>query len=436
MAQPERPPAAEVPGPPAALPSLWHNRDYMGWWTANTVSVLGTSMSAIAYPLLVLYTTHSVAKAGIITAAYMIGTLATTLWGGALADRVSRKAIMIVGPAIQAAALAVVALLVARYRSPIPVLAACAFTSGLAFGLTQGASTPALRRIVPKEQQAMATGQELGRDMAAEIIGAPLGGLLFSVTRWLPFAADAISFLFASAGAAIIRRPLGPDATTRPRASMVADIRSGISFVRRYRFLRFVIIWVSLFNMVAQGFILLFIALVKYRGGGPTTVGLISSVALIGGVIGAAAGPALLRKIRARMVLYAAIWTFVGCFGLVAIATRPWQIGLILLVAMLGVAPLNIVLESYLVRLVPDSFSGRVSAVNRFGALSLQWCGPLLAGVVADQFGPPGGAIALMLMLVPLALALHVSRSLGVLEQPVERVAELNVAPARQTVAS
>jgi MFS family permease len=103
---------------------------------------------------------------------------------------------------------------------------------------------------------------------------------------------------------------------------------------------------------------------------------------------------------------------------------------------MLGVAPLNIVLESYLVRLVPDSFSGRVSAVNRFGALSLQWCGPLLAGVVADQFGPPGGAIALMLMLVPLALALHVSRSLGVLEQPVERVAELNVAPARQTVAS
>jgi hypothetical protein len=33
-----------------ATDSLWRNFDYVGWWTGNTVSALGTSVSAIAYP--------------------------------------------------------------------------------------------------------------------------------------------------------------------------------------------------------------------------------------------------------------------------------------------------------------------------------------------------------------------------------------------------
>jgi len=47
-----------------ARPSLWRNTDYIGWWTGNSISALGSSVSGIAYPLLVLYTTGSVGKAG------------------------------------------------------------------------------------------------------------------------------------------------------------------------------------------------------------------------------------------------------------------------------------------------------------------------------------------------------------------------------------
>lgn len=408
-------------------PSLWKNQDYMGWWIGNTVSILGTSMSAIAFPLLVLYTTHSVARAGVVTAAEMIGSLITTLVGGALADRVSRKAIMILSPLVQGTAMAVVAVFVSSGRSPIALLTACAGVSGLAFGLGQGATTPALRRIVPKEQQANATAQEIGRDMAAQIIGSPLGGIFFALSRWIPFAADAISFAFASLGAAIIRRPLGPDRRVMTtRTSTIADIKSGFSFVRKHPFLRFVVIWASLFNAITQGFILLFIALVRYRGGGPDAVGVISAVALFGGLAGAVIGPLLLQWLHARNLLYAAIWVFIASFLAVAVVPTTWAIGIVLLIAMLGVAPLNMVMESYQVRLVPDAFSGRVSAVNRFGAQSLQWCGPLLAGYVADLLTPPGAAIVFMALLVPLALALHFSKSLGILVQPVDQVSELD----------
>jgi MFS family permease len=403
-------------------------RDYAGWWTGNTISALGTSISSIAFPLLVLYSTGSVAKAGVITAASMIGMVATTLWGGALADRASRKAIMVIGPLIQAAALGTVALLAHSGPVPLLTLAAMSCVSGLANGVTLGAQAPAMRRIVPRAQQATATSQMFGRDMAAEIIGSPLGGFLFSVARWLPFGADAVSFLFGSLGAAIIARPLGPDRRSADQqTTMMADIRSGVTFVRRQPFLRYMVIFGSLINVIGAAFSLVFIAVVRYRGGSPTAIGLVMSVALIGGIAGAVAAPMLLHKVSARLIMYATIWLFALAIAGGAIAPSLWEIALALLVGMIGLAPLNVVIEAYLVRLVPDEFMGRISAVSRFGVMSLQWTGPLIAGVLADLLGPPGGALVLAAALVPFGVSLHLSSSLGVLDQSLETVEELPI---------
>ncbi|HEU5352824.1 MAG TPA: MFS transporter [Actinocrinis sp.] len=409
-------------------PSLWANADYRGWWTGNTVSALGTSISAIAYPLLVLFATGSVAKAGLITAANLIGTLATTLWGGALADRISRKAILVFGPLVQAAVLAVVALIADTKHAQVPYLAAAALLSGLCAGLIAGATTPALRRIVPKDQLPTATAQAMGRDLAAELLGTPVGGFLFAVSRWFPFAADAVSFLFASLGAMAIRRPLGPDRDGREEGStLLQDVKAGIGFVRGQPFLRFVVIWGAVLNTLLQAFTLLFIALVRYRGGGPTAVGVVSAVALVGGVLGAVLGPAVARQVRARYVMYGAAWAFVGTTALVSVVPKPWEIGAVTLLAMLTMVPLNVVLESYVVRIVPDAFSGRVAAVTRFGTQALHWTGPLLAGLLAAVFGVPGGTLALLILLVPTALALHLTGALALLDRPLEEVGELSV---------
>jgi len=400
-------------------PSLWRVPDYIGWWTGNTISALGTSMSGIAYPLLVLFATGSVARAGVISAANLAGVLAATLPGGALADRVSRKAILVSGPLVQAAALGAVAATVAAGRTPIAFLAAMAAISGLVAGIVSGGQVPALRRIVPREQLATATGHMLGRDLAAQLIGTPLGGFLFSVTRWFPFAGDAASFVFASLGAALIRQPLGPDPAAASRPGGIGrDIAEGIRFVRRQPFLRFTIVWGSLLNCAAQAFALLFIALIRYRGAGPAEVGLFTSMALAGGVAGATVAPALARRIRARWLIYGAAWTFTGAFAVAAVVPRPWEIGAAVMVAMFTMVPLNVVLQAYLVRVVPDEFSGRVMATARFGTQGLQWCGPLLAGLLAAHFGVPDAVLALLIPMGLLAIALHVTRSLRILALP------------------
>ncbi len=422
----EPPESAEgQPGKAGRLPSLWRDTDYACWWTGNTLSALGTSVSAIAYPLLVLYATGSVAKAGAISAASLLGALITTLWGGALADRISRKAILVYGPLVQAAALAAVAVTVASGHVVIGFLVTAALVSGMSAGVISGAATPTLRRIVPKEQIATATSQMMGRDLGAELVGGPLGGVLFAVTRWFPFAGDAVSFVFASLGALLIRRPLGPDRSGPDRQNtMRQDIAAGIGFVRRQPFVRFTVVWASLVNMVAQAFTLLFIALIRYRGGGPAEVGLISSIALIGGVAGASVGPAVAQRIRARLVMYVAAWAFTAAFALTSVVPRPWEIGGVVMVALFTMVPLNAILQSYLVRVVPDEFSGRVAAVGRFGIGVLEWTGPLIAGLLASLFGVPGAVLALMVPMALLALALHVTKSLAVLDVPVAAIGD------------
>jgi MFS family permease len=405
--------------------SLWRNSDFVGWWTGNTLSALGTSVSAIAYPLLVLAATGSVGKAGVIGSASLAGILVTTLYGGALADRVSRRAILTIGPLAQGLILACVAVLVRAGHPQLPLLSVASLLSGLLAGIVMGATTPALARIVSKDQLAAANGQMMSRDMAANLLGGPLGGLLFGLARWLPFGADAVSFVFAALGALVIRRPLGPDtAASAPRASALKDIADGIRFVRDQPFLRFVVLMAALMNMVAQAFLLLLIALVIHRGGSSAMAGVVTALTVAGGLAGSLVAPAVVRRFRARALVSGAVWIF--ALGLAATALLPqvWEIAVVVCLTQVATVPVNVVLVTYVMRLVPDGMLGRVAAVNRFAAYALEWCGPLLAGLLAAGLGVSGGMLALLVVIVPLAVALGVAPALNLLATPAEDLPE------------
>lgn len=415
--------------------ALWRNRDYVAWWTGNTLSALGTSVSAIAYPLLVLFLTGSVGKAGLIGSANLIGILLTALWGGALADRVSRRGILIIGPLVEALTLGAVAALVRTGHADVPVLAAAALVSGLSAGVVLGASTPALRRIVSKEQLAAANGQAMARDMAAQLAGSPLGGFLFAAAHWLPFGADAISYVCAAIGALSIRRPLGPDRVIQLAPTTVTkDIVDGIRFVKDQPFLRFVVLTASVMNMLEQAFLLLLIATVRHRGGTPTMVGVVSSMMVVGGLLGSPFASVVARRFRARLLLCGAVWSITVGVAASALVPQVWGIAAVVALTLVAVVPVNVVLQTYVMQLIPDGFLGRVAAVNRFGAYALEWSGPLLAGLLALLFGVPGGLLALLIIMVPLAVIVSVSRALDILDTPIGKVAEMSTpgSPAKR----
>jgi predicted MFS family arabinose efflux permease len=398
--------------------SLWRNRDYTGWWVSSLVSSLGSAMSQLAYPLLMLYATGSVAYAGLVGACLNIGGLSTTLLGGALADRYSRRALIISADLVQACVVTTVVVAVLNGHVNVVHIGGVALVQGMANGISGAAMTPALKRIVREDQFAALSASRQGRDMAATLVGPPVGGALFAAARWVPFLGDAVSFAVSAIGVACIRKPLGPDPDERAaHTSTLARVLEGFAYIRSSTYMRFMIAWGALANAAFGGLVLLVIALIKERGGGPAAVGLVNMIAALGGVAGAVAAPAISRRLRGRTLVLATSWTLVGAVTAGAFVPRTWEIGVIAAFTVFLVVPRYVVLETYELRVVPDELMGRVTAALGFGARALMWTAPLTAGLFADNFGVPTALLVLAGVFAVLAVWSTFARAVRLIDE-------------------
>ena len=420
-------------------PSLWHNRDYVSWWAGSAFSTLGSNISLVAMPLLIVFTTGSLTGAGVIAAAGRLGSLVTVLWGGALADRVSRRLILVTVPLGQAALMAVVTWSVHTGRIAIALWAGVGLFEGMLAGIAMSATLPTLRRIVPREQFAARAAQQQGVQQATQLVASPLAAYLVTAVRWLPFGLDAASFVLASAGASLIRRPLGPDASpprtsvppaggsrqTVPGRSVIRDIREGLVVVSRNGFLRYTLSWVAVTNMVGNSVMLLLIALLRQRGMGPRTIGLTNCVVLAGGIIGALLCGRIIKALGSRRVFLAGGWIYVATLGLAAVAPASWAAAAAVSLFVFTSVPTASVWEAYTVSLVPDRLTGRIGSVSSFAAQSLTWVGFLVAGWLVDTFDAPTAMLCFAGLLIPFAVGNHLATALTLLDTRPEHLQEL-----------
>jgi MFS family permease len=400
---------------------LSRNRDYLGWYVGETLSSLGTSLSTFAYPLLVLFATHSPAKTGIVAAAANVGLLVTMLVGGALADRYSRRALLIIGPIVQAAVVGSVAITVAAHHVVLAHVAAAGFVDGAVVGLTSGAGRAALRRLVPAGRYAAASAQFQARIMAVRVVGPPLGGVLFTAARALPLVADAASYLASVAGVAAIRRPLGPDPVDREdREPLHVAVASGLRYLWSNGYLRFVAWWAAVMNMLGGGLMLLVILLVRGHGGSANVIGGAQAIGAVGGVIGSFASARLIRQFAGRRLVIALSWAMAAAAFGMAVVTPAWGIGALVAVVTFVAMPLNVVLDTYEMQIIPDELVGRVSTTIDLAANGLRWAAPLIVGVIVEAASATTCAVVWGSAFVLVAVAVVFNRSLRVLDQPIE----------------
>jgi MFS family permease len=221
-----------------AAGALRANRDFRLLWVGQALSTLGGNMSGVAFPLLVLATTGSPAKAGLLGLVSNAPFVLVQLPAGVYVDRWNRRAVMLCADSGRALALAVLAVALLAGHAPFALLVAVAGVEGslgVAFRLAEGA---ALRAVVPnKSQLSEAIALNQARHHGASLAGEPLGGLLFGLTTALPFAADALSYDASLLTVAAIRTPL--PAPARPAHRDVGrELREGLSVAWANRFLR------------------------------------------------------------------------------------------------------------------------------------------------------------------------------------------------------
>jgi MFS family permease len=194
---------------------LWRTRSFGLLWVAQALSQLGTSVSAIAYPLVILDLTGSAAEAGLTATVLAASTLVLRVPAGSLVDRWHHRRIMLVADAVRGVAVTSVALAAFAQTLSVPHILVVAVVEA-AFGVFFGPAQFALLRVVmPPERRSDAIGLMQPASYAAALAGPVTGGAAYAFNASLPFAIDATSYFASFVCSAWSGRcpPPGPRAT-------------------------------------------------------------------------------------------------------------------------------------------------------------------------------------------------------------------------------
>jgi MFS family permease len=388
----------------APLSPLWRNRDYMLLWTGQLVSQLGSGVSQIAYPLLILALTHSPAKAGIAGALYSLPYLVLSLPAGALVDRWDRKRVMILCDAGRCAALGSIPIAYVLGHLTLAQLYITTATEGSLFVLFNIAEVACLPRVVPGPQIPTASAQNEGGTVATLLVAPPLGGILFALARSIPFAVDAVSYAASVISLSLIETTFQGERTAQ-RRSLRTEIMEGVRWLWGQKLIRFMAFLTGGLNLTGAASFLPVIVIAQHQGASPAAIGLILSIGSVGGLLGAFLAPRIQRKFGFGQVIVSCVWLGALIYPLLIVAPHPVLLGVVM-AGMFVTSPIyNAVQFGYRLQIIPDELQGRVNSVFRLIAFGFQPLGAALSGVLITAIGAQHTVAAFALVGVGLALA-------------------------------
>jgi predicted MFS family arabinose efflux permease len=356
--------------PSTRAPALWRNRDYAILWSGQTVSSIGTGVSDLAFPLLILTLTHSPAQAGIVAALRALPYLFFSLPAGALVDRWERKRAMIACDTGRALALCSIPVAQVLGVLSIAQLFAVSFIEGTFFVFFSLAETAALPQVVPQTQLPAATAANNAAYGVTALVGPSLGGALYAVGQVIPFAADAVSYACSVVSLLFIRTRFQRDGRAT-RRGLRHEIGEGVRWLWGNPLVRYMA-FLTAGLRVGGGLTLIVIVLAQHAGASPPQIGLIFGVSGVGAILGSLVAPLVQRRLSFGRAIVTICWSFAVLNLLLATAR-----GLVALAIMLFliecVAPAyDTVQFSYRLALIPDALQGRVNSVFRMIATIVQ----------------------------------------------------------------
>ena len=327
---------------------------------------------------------------GAVAVAQGLPVLFFSLFGGALADRLNKRNVIIVGFTVATLSTLGVAVLITTGDIKWWHLIISAMGSGLGMALAMGARQSIILELVAREELLNAVALfNLGNNVAR--IAAPaVAGLLLGMALGIQGVYYVMTVLSVTSVVVLFVLPSGSfqPAVRDERQSMVRNIGEGLHYIKDHRVIIWLILVFTLSATFGMPYLHLMPVLAKEAWGVEASkVGLLFSMAGVGAVIGSL-GMATLGNFRGKGVLLLAITAAFGA-GIVALALSP-----IYLVALFVLVPLGIFqsarisLNSALAQLQAHAkIRGRVmgvyhmeTGVHPFGILGIS--------LLADKIGP------------------------------------------------
>lgn len=384
------PGAARKPGR-----GLWRNHDFLKLWSAESVSALGTHVTQLALPLLVLGALGaSAAEVGLVTAMQFLPALCVTPFAGLLSDAFDRRRVLLAANLLRATALAMVPLLYLTDGLSIPAVCVIAFVVGAGTAVFDVAYLAYLPALVPQKQLVEANSKLQGSYSVAQIGGNGVGGLLIkALGAWFAILVNVVALLAAFVALFRIRHREPPrdfSTSSRPR---LADTVTSFGLLWRNRVLRMLCMRAGWFNMCEQAILTLFLVYavkeLRMDAGGVGFVLALGSVAsLAGAVLAKRAGDYFGFP---RILVVAASASSVAPLILLPTGTgNSWNFVLATLAFAVygcGLTVYNVHVVAFRQSVIPSDVLGRATAAYRmltYGPIPL---GAFLGGLLGERLG-------------------------------------------------
>ncbi len=367
--------------------SLRNNRDFRLLWVGGLCSGLGSTMAALALPLLVLAETGSPAQAGLVGSVCAAAVVVSLLPSGAVADAVERRRLMILGQTFAAVPAAALAVAVFAGVAPLPVVLAVAVTGSVFGTLYAPAAGALLASAVPAALLGRAAAQLQARSAAARLAGPLLGGLLFAWSPALPFVAEAAGLAGSVLCLLAVRARALP--AGRARAALrPAHLLGGLKFLWGNRFLRAATLCFGAgLNAAFAGVMTALIASGALRDPTGRASSLVVSAAAAGTLAGALLAAPLRAHARPRAAMAAAGWTCATAVAVLAFAGGPVPTALLIATCLLVAGFGNAAFAAVLLTAVPQDLMGRVQSAAGLMSMALLPLGPLGGGLLLENLG-------------------------------------------------
>ncbi|MGW2422500.1 MFS transporter [Streptomyces sp. NPDC001709] len=365
-------------------------------WTAAVVSRFGDALRTSALPLLAVRLSDEPLVIASVTACGYMPWLLFGLLGGALADRVDQRRAMWAVDTLRGLLVAAFAFVVGLGQASIPLLLALAFTLTTLQTLFDNASTALLPSLVDREALGGANARLMtGQQIAGGLLAAPLVPLLLTAGAFMPFAADAGTFLVAAALVASLRiRPAERTAARPAGSTLRAEIGAGLRALWGDGALRATCVATLLCN-IGMGALIATLALHATRWLGAGNAGYAAAMTAFsaGSITGGFVAQRIARRtgrVRALLVAGSVQTSSLLLIGsvrhLAALVT-----GMLLLGAMNMVWNVNQV--TLMQQRSPEAMMGRIASAFRTSSTSGAPLGALLGGVAARTYGLNGPAL-------------------------------------------
>lgn len=360
--------------------------DFWRFWGAGALSNLGDGIRLTALPLLTAATTRSAFAVSAVLAITLLPWATVGIIGGAPADRLDRQKLILAGQTVRGGAVGALAILAAADAVSLSSIYIVAFVLGLGEVVVDSASQAAIPKLAKPSQLEQANSKMVAAEILTnEVLGAPIGALLFGIAVFVPFGVDAATFLLAALLVATIRTPLQDERSTMPVQRLRSDIADGLRFVLDDRLLRGMTISVGcLAGASAAGNSIFVLLVLDELDGTEAVFGIMIGIGALGGVLGSLVARHMVERIGRRRSLIGS--TLLIAASIIALGLSPNILAAtaVTFVATGVVATHNVISRSIRQAVTPDQLLGRAVASFRLVGRGAAAVGAALGGLIAS----------------------------------------------------